>query len=52
MASVQLEDLTSAQQSVLEQYVAITDQETELAIPILERAQWNLQVIFPEIGNE
>ena len=37
-------DLSPDQQSALDQYIAVTNQEVEAAIPILARSQWNVQV--------
>lgn len=36
--------LTPQQQSSLEQYMQVTNQEPKDAVPLLERSQWNVQV--------
>jgi FAS-associated factor 2 len=41
---IDLAALTPDQQSALEQYTAVTNQQVEDAIPLLQRTQWNVQV--------
>ncbi|CAA9960876.1 UBX domain containing protein [Pyrenophora teres f. maculata] len=41
---VDLASLTPDQQAALQQYTAVTDQATPEAIPILQRAQWNVNI--------
>ncbi|KAK2612634.1 UBX domain-containing protein 10 [Conoideocrella luteorostrata] len=36
--------LSPTQQEVLQQYIQVTDQEIQDAIPLLERSQWNVQI--------
>jgi len=36
--------LTEDQQLALQQYVAVTDQNLDAAVPLLQRCEWNLQV--------
>jgi FAS-associated factor 2 len=43
-STVDLGSLTDEQQAALQQYTAVTDQEIEAAVPLLQRSQWNLQV--------
>jgi UBA-like protein len=44
--AIDLSSLTPEQQSALEQYTAVTNQQIEDAIPLLNRTQWNVQVRF------
>jgi len=46
MASPQVDisQLTEAQQSALQQYTSVTDQDISSAIPLLQRSQWNVEV--------
>lgn len=37
--------LTESQQLALHTYTSVTDQEPSAAIPLLERSQWNVQVV-------
>jgi FAS-associated factor 2 len=46
-----LGQLSPAQQEALQQYTAVTDQEVEAAIPILQRSQWNVQVDYQSSSN-
>jgi FAS-associated factor 2 len=39
-----ISSLTADQQSALQQYTAVTNQEVEAAIPLLQRSQWNVQI--------
>lgn len=50
MASVEVDigQLSESQQLALEQYTAVTNQEPEAAISLLQRSQWNLQVRHPD----
>jgi hypothetical protein len=43
--------LSEAQQLALETYTAVTNQDREQAIALLERSQWNVQVcrILPQL---
>lgn len=41
---VDIGQLSQSQQEALQQYTSVTDQEVEAAIPVLQRAQWNVQV--------
>ncbi|KAI9814242.1 MAG: hypothetical protein M1827_003408 [Pycnora praestabilis] len=41
---VDIGQLTESQQSSLQQYTSVTDQDLETAIPLLQRSQWNVQV--------
>ena len=41
-----LGQLSSDQQEALQQYTAVTNQEINEAIPLLQRSQWNVQVRF------
>ncbi|RMZ70852.1 ubx domain [Pyrenophora seminiperda CCB06] len=43
-AGVDLASLTPDQQAALQQYTAVTDQAALEAIPILQRAQWNVNI--------
>jgi hypothetical protein len=43
-SEVDISQLSESQQLALEQYTAVTNQELEAAIPLLQRSQWNLQV--------
>lgn len=36
--------LNESQQTALQAYTSVTDQELSAAIPILQRSQWNVQV--------
>ncbi|CAN9471908.1 unnamed protein product [Alternaria alternata] len=44
MADTDIASLTADQQAALQQYTAVTDQATSDAIPILQRAQWNVNI--------
>lgn len=44
MADVNIEQLSESQQEALQQYIGVTDQEAEDAIPLLARSQWNVQI--------
>jgi hypothetical protein len=44
---VDIGQLSESQQLALEQYTAVTNQEPNAAIPLLQRSQWNLQVCCP-----
>jgi FAS-associated factor 2 len=39
-----ISQLSEEQQLALQQYVGVTDQDTQAAIPLLARSQWNVQV--------
>ena len=48
-AGVDIAQLTEEQQLTLQQLIAVTEQEPKDAIPLLQRCQWNLQVlIYPQ----
>lgn len=44
---VDLNALTESQRQALEQYTAVTSQDVEAAISLLQRSQWNVQVNAP-----
>jgi FAS-associated factor 2 len=48
--NVDLDSLSQDQRSSLEQYTAVTNQDLEAAIPILQRAEWNVQVRPPPVS--
>jgi hypothetical protein len=39
-----ISQLSEEQQLALQQYVGVTDQDIQAAIPLLARSQWNVQV--------
>lgn len=41
-----ISQLSEAQQSALQQYTSVTDQNIAEAIPLLQRSQWNVEVRF------
>lgn len=43
-AGIDIGQLTADQQSALQQYTAVTNQEVKDAVPLLQRCQWNVQV--------
>jgi FAS-associated factor 2 len=43
-ANVDLSALTDDQQSALQQFTAVTNQEVAAAIPLLRRCEWNVQI--------
>ncbi|KAF2756820.1 hypothetical protein EJ05DRAFT_477055 [Pseudovirgaria hyperparasitica] len=43
-AAVNLDSLSPAQQEALQQYTAVTDQDVQAAIDVLQRCQWNVQI--------
>jgi FAS-associated factor 2 len=43
-SNVDISALTEDQQSALQQFTAVTDQEPVAAIPILRRCEWNVQI--------
>lgn len=43
-STVDVGQLSQEQQDALQQYIAVTDQETKDAVPLLQRSQWNVQV--------
>lgn len=43
-ADADISSLTEDQQSTLQQYTSVTDQEVSAAIPLLRRCEWNVQV--------
>ncbi|RVX72569.1 hypothetical protein B0A52_03965 [Exophiala mesophila] len=44
MSSLDIGDLNPSQQEALQTYTAVTDQDPVAAIPILQRAEWNVQI--------
>lgn len=44
-SAVDIGQLSPEQQQALQQYTDVTGQEITNAIPLLERSQWNVQVI-------
>ena len=48
--NMDLDSLSQDQRSSLEQYTAVTNQDLEAAIPILQRAEWNVQVRPPPVS--
>ena len=44
MSSPDIAQLTEAQQTALQTYTAVTDQEPLTAIPLLQRSEWNVQI--------
>lgn len=50
--TVDIGQLSTSQQDALQQYTSVTDQDVASALPILQRAQWNVQVrILPAVCN-
>ncbi|QUC21830.1 uncharacterized protein UV8b_06071 [Ustilaginoidea virens] len=43
-ASDDVGQLSPTQQQALQQYIQVTDQDVESAVPLLERSQWNVQI--------
>jgi FAS-associated factor 2 len=43
-AGIDISSLTAEQQATLQQYTAVTDQDSAAAIPLLQRSEWNVQV--------
>ena len=43
-SGVDIAQLTADQQLALQQFTAVTNQELEAAVPLLQRCQWNVQV--------
>jgi FAS-associated factor 2 len=39
-----ISSLSAEQQSTLQQYTAVTNQEVEAAVPLLQRCEWNIQI--------
>src|SRR5271154_6228379 len=42
--SIDISQLNEVQQTALQTYTSVTDQEPLAAIPILQRAEWNVQI--------
>jgi FAS-associated factor 2 len=42
-SEVDISELNEAEQLALQQYTAVTDQDIQAAIPLLQRSQWNVQ---------
>jgi hypothetical protein len=49
--AIDVSSLSPDQAAALEQYTALTNQEVEAAIPLLERTQWNVQVCAISIAT-
>lgn len=45
-SDVDIASLTEAQQLALQQYTAVTDQDLSAAVPLLQRCEWNVQVLL------
>ena len=45
---IDIAELSENQQLALQQFTSVTDQELEAAVPLLQRSEWNVQVIKPE----
>jgi len=45
MADNDVSQLSESQRQALEQFTAVTAQETKDAIPLLRRSQWNVEVV-------
>ena len=45
-AETDIGQLSQTQQEALQQYLAVTDQDVKDAIPLLQRSQWNVQVMI------
>jgi FAS-associated factor 2 len=43
-SNIDIDGLSQDQRASLEQYTAVTNQDVEAAIPLLKRAEWNVQV--------
>jgi FAS-associated factor 2 len=41
---IDIGQLSESQRLALEQYIAMTNQEVEAAVPLLQRSLWNVQV--------
>lgn len=46
-----LGQLNETQQLALQQFTAVTDQEVEAAIPVLQRSQWNVEVWTSQVAT-
>lgn len=44
MSTPDISQLTALQQEALQTYTSVTDQDPLAAIPILQRAEWNVQI--------
>src|ERR1700761_9072124 len=44
MSAPNISQLTASQQEALQTYTSVTDQEPLAAIPVLQRAEWNVQI--------
>src|ERR1700733_7900905 len=42
--SIDISQLNEVQQTALQTYTSVTDQEPLAAIPVLQRAEWNVQI--------
>ena len=49
--AVDLGSLSAEQQATLQQYTAVTNQEIEAAVPLLQRCEWNAQVTSSPIST-
>jgi FAS-associated factor 2 len=45
-SAIDLAALTPDQQATLQQFTALTNQEIEAAVPLLQRCEWNVQVQY------
>ena len=43
------DNLSPSQQEALDQYMQVTDQDADAAIPLLQRSEWNSQVSHPRL---
>lgn len=41
------DDLSPSQQEALDQYMLVTNEDANAAIPLLQRSEWNVQVSDP-----
>lgn len=48
-AGIDIGQLTEDQQLALQQFTAVTDQALDAAVPLLQRCQWNVQVLLLQI---
>ena len=46
-----VDQLSSTQQSALQSYTAVTNQDLTSAIPLLQRSQWNVNVGLSSAGH-
>lgn len=48
---IDLDQLSPTQQAALQQYTSVTDQDVAASISILEKAQWNVQVMSHDVWS-